>query len=96
MFRAALALAPDSAAAHYQVGKLVLEKGSVSEAIQQLEKAVNLNPNSAEARFSLARAYRRAGKSNEANREMDIYQKLKSEPRDANPPLQPMSEPRSH
>jgi tetratricopeptide (TPR) repeat protein len=96
MFRAALALAPDSAAAHYQLGKLVLEKGSVSEAIQQLEKAVNLNPNSAEARFSLARAYRRAGKSNEANREMDIYQKLKSEQRDANPQLQPMSEPRSH
>ena len=80
MFRTALSVAPDSAAAHYQLGKITLEKGNVLGAIPHLEQAVKLSPNSKEAHFSLARAYRRAARNQDSAREMDIYQKLTTSP----------------
>jgi tetratricopeptide (TPR) repeat protein len=85
LFRAALVLVPGSPDAHYQLGKLLLDKGNVSEAIQHLEKSIRLNPNSSEAHFSLSRAYRRARRISDANHEMESYQKLKSTTTDVVP-----------
>jgi tetratricopeptide (TPR) repeat protein len=84
MFRTALTLAPDSAA-RYQLGELMLQKGDLKGAIVHLEKSVELNPTSSEAHFALSRAYRRAGRTSDANREMGRYQKLKNSPSDSMP-----------
>jgi tetratricopeptide (TPR) repeat protein len=77
MLRSALALDPSLASAHYELGKLELNRGHLPEALQQLEAAVKLDAQSGEAHFALARAYRRAQRKEEAAREMDVYQKLK-------------------
>jgi tetratricopeptide (TPR) repeat protein len=87
MFRGALALDPRSATAHYELGKLALEKGSVHEAVEHLKKAVELNHTSSEAHFALSRAYRRAGRSQDAARELKWYEKLKNAPTEGSPLL---------
>jgi Tfp pilus assembly protein PilF len=62
----------------------------VASAIQNLETAVKLDDSREDAHFALARAYRRAGRLQDAAREMQAYEKWKSQSENsqAAPPAQ--------
>lgn len=82
----AVAIAPDSSEAHYLMGRSLLEEGDTSAAIQQLETARQLSPNSAKVRFNLARAYSRADRAADAQQERAEFERLNAQfpgPRDS-------------
>lgn len=86
----ALALAPNLFAAHNALGRILLELGDVDKAIQYLEAGMKLAPDSPEVRFSLARAYARAGRAADASRERAEFLKLdkaRRETRRGPPPI---------
>jgi tetratricopeptide (TPR) repeat protein len=63
--------------AYYQLGKLQLEQGDTKPAIQNLETASKLSPQSEYMHYQLAQAYRRDSRTDDAEREMQQYQSLK-------------------
>jgi len=69
-------LAPNLFAAHYAIGRVFLETGELEPAIQAFETGVKLAPDSPEVRFSLARAYSRAGRTEDAARERAEFVRL--------------------
>ncbi len=82
--RSAIAIDALNGEALYQLGNVELNDGRSEEALRHLEQAVKLLPQSSQPHFALARAYRRLKRSNDAEREMDLYNKLKaSEPQRA-------------
>jgi cytochrome c-type biogenesis protein CcmH/NrfG len=84
LLRSAIAIDALNAEALYQLGNIELNDGRSEEARRHLEQAVKLLPQSSQPHFALARAYRRLNRSNDAEREMDLYNKLKaSEPQRA-------------
>jgi cytochrome c-type biogenesis protein CcmH/NrfG len=64
--------------AYYQLGKLQLEQGETKLAISNLEASSMLSPLSEYVHYQLAMAYRRDGRPADAEREMQLYQDLKS------------------
>jgi tetratricopeptide (TPR) repeat protein len=96
LLTSALAIDPSLAEAHYQLGKIRLRKGETSAALSHLQQAAKLDPRNPEIHFALSRAYRRLGRQEEANQQMDVYQKLAnpagasvSEPPEPEPPQAP-------
>ena len=73
----AVTLAPESFGAHHVLGRVLLDYEEVGRAIQELEKAVELESKRPEIRFTLARAYARAGRREDAARERAEFQRLK-------------------
>jgi len=69
-------LAPESADAHYVLGRAWLEQGDAQQAIPELERAVSLAPNSPESHFVLARAYTRANMTEKAQQERAAFARL--------------------
>jgi tetratricopeptide (TPR) repeat protein len=67
---------PDDFAARHAYGRLLLGAGEVEESVRQLETAVRLAPGSPQSRFALARAYSRAGRKQDADREHAEFQRL--------------------
>ena len=84
LLRSAIAIDAFNGEALYQLGNVELNDGRSEEALRHLEQAVKLLPQSSQPHFAVARAYRRLKRSNDAEREMDLYNKLKaSEPQRA-------------
>jgi tetratricopeptide (TPR) repeat protein len=79
----AIALRSDYADAHYQLGKIYIEKGETERAIAQLETAVSADAKKDYIHYQLSIAYRKASRRDEADRELKIYQELKSQNRKA-------------
>jgi tetratricopeptide (TPR) repeat protein len=75
----AVQIAPKMYAARNVLGRLLLELGQVARAITELEEGVRIAPSSPEMHFALARAYTRAGRKEDANREREIFKKLQDE-----------------
>jgi tetratricopeptide (TPR) repeat protein len=69
---------PDYADAHYQLGKIYIGKGDIDNAIGQLETAVQADPKKEYIHYQLSIAYRRAGRTADAERELKIYSDLKA------------------
>jgi tetratricopeptide (TPR) repeat protein len=74
--REAVDIAGDDAQAHLELGKGYLLANDLPGAQAELEKAVKLNPQAAPARFLLAEAYRKRGKTDQARAESDRYAEL--------------------
>lgn len=74
--REAVASHPDDFAARHAYGRLLLGAGEVEESVRQLEAAVRLAPDSPQSHFALARAYGRAGRKQDADREHAEFQRL--------------------
>jgi predicted Zn-dependent protease len=72
----ALQLDSNSAEGHYLLGRSWLELGKPGESVQELEAARDLVPNSPEVRFTLARAYAKAGQAAAAARERAAFERL--------------------
>ena len=70
-------LAPSDFVARTAYGRALLEVDQVPRAIQELESAVKLAPDSPHARFALANAYARAGRNADADRERKEFARLR-------------------
>lgn len=74
----AVKFAPANFAARGALGRILLDMGDVAGAIRELENAVRLEPNSPPMRFSLASAYSRAGRKEDASRQRAEFTRLKN------------------
>ncbi len=72
----ALQIDPSSFVAYYALGQIRFEEGQLPEALDALKKAAELDPMSPEVRFTLARAYQKAGMKDEAARERAEFERL--------------------
>jgi len=72
----AVALAPRSPDAHYILGRSALELGTLDVAIAELEVARQLAPGSPAVHFNLARAYSKAKRFSDAERERAEFERL--------------------
>ncbi|MFN0088347.1 MAG: tetratricopeptide repeat protein [Blastocatellia bacterium] len=72
----AVRLSPDLFAAHNALGRILLETGDLDRAIREMETGVRLAPDSPEMYFSLARAYARAKRPQDAARARAEFARL--------------------
>jgi len=72
----ALALDDALPEAHHELGKALLERDKINEALLHLQAAVKLDPRNSRMHLALANAYRRAGQSAEAASEIELFKKL--------------------
>jgi tetratricopeptide (TPR) repeat protein len=71
-----VAVAPNIFTSHKALGQALLETGDVDGAITELLIGVKLAPESPGLHFTLARAYQRAGRTEDATRERDEFTRL--------------------
>jgi tetratricopeptide (TPR) repeat protein len=72
----AVAAAPDDFAARKVLGQALLDTGDVDGAIAELQHGIKLAPESPGLHFALARAYQKAGRLEEANKEREEFTRL--------------------
>jgi len=72
----ALNLAPNSAEAHYLLGRAQLDLGHTDLAIQELEAANKIAPDSPEIHFNLAKVYAKTNQPEKADAERAIFVRL--------------------
>lgn len=75
----AVQLGPKMFPARNVLGRILLQLGQVDRAIKELEEGARLAPTSPEMHYALGRAYRRAGREEDAKRETALFQKLQEE-----------------
>jgi len=63
---------------HYLLGDLALRRGNPEEALQHLGQAVKLAPEASKIHSALFRTYRRLGRTTDAAREKELFEKLKT------------------
>ncbi len=79
-YRRAISLQPDFYPAQSRLGSLLLRQGRIADAILVLEQATRSQPRNPNAYLSLALAYEKAGRTEEANRARAEAQRLKQQP----------------
>jgi tetratricopeptide (TPR) repeat protein len=72
---------PNRADAYYELGKLQLEQGDTKGAVASLETGVKVSPGADYIHYQLAMAYRRESRTEDAEREIKLYQSLKNRQR---------------
>ena len=77
MLRQAIKLMPESAEARYLLGQLALQQGRLQEALDELTRSVQSEPDRSKPHFALSGLYRRMGRADDAAKEFALYQKLK-------------------
>jgi predicted Zn-dependent protease len=80
--RNSIAYRPDLAQPRVLLGKLLLRRGEVDSAMEQLQRAVQLDPDNTVATYQLATAFRRKGDSARANELFAKVSKAKSQERE--------------
>jgi tetratricopeptide (TPR) repeat protein len=75
--RKAIQAGPNEFAAHIVYGRTLLETDDTAAAAAELEAAVKLAPESADAHYSLATAYSRLGRKEDALREQEEFKRLR-------------------
>lgn len=73
---------PEMAQAQYQLGKLLLESGDVPMAIMHLELAEQGDATQDYIHYQLQAAYRKVGRTADADREARLYREIKARRRD--------------
>ena len=72
--------------------ELLLDRGVVKEAIDHLEAAARLSPQTDYVHYQLQAAYRKESRIAEADRELELYKELKAKSRERTVP-QPVQHP---
>ena len=72
---------PNHANAHYELGKILLDRGQLKEAVDHLEIAARLSPETDYMHYQLQGAYRKLQRVAEADHELAIYRDLKAKQR---------------
>ena len=75
-FRKAIALAPNYALSHYEMGKLQVQSNRLPAAAEELSQAVQYEPNLSAAYYQLSRVYARLGRSQEIKSVMAEFERL--------------------
>ena len=75
----AVQLAPQSAKAHYVLGRAYLELNQDDKAVRELETANKINPGSPEVHFNLAKAYAKAKLPEKAQEERATFARLNAQ-----------------
>jgi len=78
LLKHALELNDSAVEPRLQLANLELENGNPEQARAYLERAIQVAPKDSRLHFALSRAYRRLNREADANKEMEIYQKLKA------------------
>ncbi len=73
MLRRSIQLNPAFADSHFELGKLLAERGDNSEAIGQLRETLRLNPSLSAAHYRLALLYRKLGRNQASDEELRVY-----------------------
>lgn len=81
LLKRAVTLDPKLARGFLELGILLSDQERYAEAVEQLRRATMLQPGVAQAHYRLAQAYRRTGQTALAEKELEIFQKLKAEGR---------------
>jgi tetratricopeptide (TPR) repeat protein len=74
----AMQLRPDDAEASLGLAKVLVSMDQLKEAEQLLDRAIQLDPTSAVAHFRLSTLYRRTGRTADAQRELEQYEKYRA------------------
>jgi tetratricopeptide (TPR) repeat protein len=82
LFLQVVAAHPDYANAQYELGKILLDGGELENAIGHLEAAARLRPQTDYMHYQLQAAYRKQGRTVDADRELEIYKGLKVKSRE--------------
>jgi tetratricopeptide (TPR) repeat protein len=77
MLRKALELNPSLAEAHYQLGQIALAHDEIEKSIEHFLAALQNGDTSGKVHFALSRAYRRAGKEEEAAKHAALFREQK-------------------
>jgi len=77
LLRQAVTLDRKLANAFLELGILLSDQRRYKEAIPELQRAAALEPDAAQAHYRLAQAYQRTGQKELADRELEIFEKLK-------------------
>ena len=72
----AVAIAPQDARAHEQLGRLLLQTQQLSQAQTEAEQAVALTPSDSRLHFLLGQIYRKEGLPEKAKAEFDLTTRL--------------------
>lgn len=75
----AIALDDSLADAHEQLGNLYSDQREFAKSVPQYQRAVELNPDSADAHYRLGTDYVHLGQKDEAQKEFAVYQKLRAQ-----------------
>jgi len=78
-FQAELIRNPNNVEVHYELGKALLQQADFAGAVSNLEIAVKLEPENALLHYELGRAYTAAGRSEDAKRENETFNRLKKQ-----------------
>jgi tetratricopeptide (TPR) repeat protein len=81
LFEQVIAANPDYANAQYELGKILLDRGKLQEAVPHLEAAARLSPEKDYVHYQLQAAYRKESRTADADRELAVYQELKTKSR---------------
>jgi len=73
---------PEQGEAQYQLGKIELESGDAAAAVEHLEAAEKADASEAYVHYQLQAAYRKVGRTAEADREAKIYKDMKAAKRE--------------
>jgi Flp pilus assembly protein TadD len=75
----AVSLDPKEFEAHWALGRALALKERYAEAVESFQKAVALAPGRSDAHYQLGLALKRLGRTEEANREFAIVERLNAE-----------------
>jgi tetratricopeptide (TPR) repeat protein len=84
-FSTAVRLQPSFVQAQAELGKLLLKRGDVTNAIAHLERAMVLEPSNAAPAYVLAQAYRRGGQTDRARDLLERVSRLNAQERGDDP-----------
>jgi tetratricopeptide (TPR) repeat protein len=79
LLKRALALKPELADAHLQLGAVYEERQMPPDAIDQYQQAIKLQPGLAVAHYHLAKLYLRTGEKARASEELALYESLRKQ-----------------
>ena len=78
-FRRSISLNPGFAAAYFELGKILASGGDTTGAIDALTKCLKVDPNMAEAHYSLFHIYHSLGKQELAKSHIALFQQIRKE-----------------
>ena len=81
LLKRAVTLDPKLARGFLELGIFLSDQERYAEAVEHLRRATTLQPGVAQAHYRLAQAYRRTGQTALAEKELEVFQKLKAESR---------------
>jgi len=79
LLKKSVALDPKFPEAHLQLGNLYSDQKKYEVAIAQYQQAIALNPDLADAHYRLGQALVHTGKKEQAQEQLRLYQKLRTE-----------------